>query len=159
MQRYREVNKAPVFSHDELLVTIAQRETSEKISRVLHPLLEEMVIRELSRRKLARHSIANLEEMEEETQMHPDEYYHCLVDKSYCFLSHLVVPGSEAVACAEHHDKLPAGPRIMKVRYSDSKLEAMLEIVRQRAGILRTGPKHEPSAESVSMCARQMIWS
>lgn len=149
MQKYREVNKAPVFSHDELLIAIATAETSQKISRILLPLFEEMVNRELARRQLARSSIARLQEVEEDLHTRPDEYYHCVVDKSYCFLSQIVTEGHEAVSCAEHHDRLPAGSRTMKIRYTDARLSTMLATVRKQAGVSEQGPSQPSDPDSV----------
>ena len=93
-----------------------------------------MVERELSCRSQARLSIPDLQEVEEDVNTHPDEYYHCLIDKSYCFLSQLVTAGQEQVACVDHHTSLPSGRRVLKIRYSDNKLRGMLAIVKQRAG-------------------------
>jgi len=155
VQKYREINKAPVFSHDELLVNIFTKDSSEKASKYLLPLFEEMVERELSCRSQARLSIPDLQEVEEDVNAHPDEYYHCLIDKSYCFLSQLVTAGQEQVACVDHHTSLPSGRRVLKIRYSDNKLRGMLAIVKQRAGgeeddKLASRPTNNPHLRSLT---------
>ena len=156
MQKYREVNKAPVFSHDELLINIFKKDNSRKAARYLLPLFEEMVSRELSRRRQARSCIPNLQEIEEDSHTHPDEYYHCLVDKSYCFLSQIIIPGQEAVACFEHHDKLPGGRKVLKIRYTDAKLQQMLGQVKQRAEV---GSGSPVPVNAVQVRITQLLWS
>jgi len=94
-----------------------------------------MVNRELERRQRARAEIPGLVELQEDED-HPDDYYQCLVDKSYCYLSQLTTEqtATAPVACIDHHSSLEEGnARIMKIRFSDEELKAMLARVKQRA--------------------------
>ncbi|KAF8504202.1 hypothetical protein JB92DRAFT_2968040 [Gautieria morchelliformis] len=63
VQRYQEHRKLPVFSHDELLITITQQSTSIKTAMWLYPNLQEMHQREMQRRERIRGRIPNLEEV------------------------------------------------------------------------------------------------
>lgn len=135
VNKYKEMSKAPVFSHDELLVTIFCHEKSPKASRWLLPLFDEMVKRELSRRQRARDEIPCLLEILED-EGYCDEHYQCQVDKSFCYLSQLTTEEAEPghVVCIDHHETLDiAKPRTMKIRFSDEELKAMLARVKQRA--------------------------
>ena len=130
--KYRELSKPPVFSHDELLVTIFNHEKNPKASRWLLPLFEEMVNRELAQRSRAREGIASLTDVVVDED-HPDEYYQCKSDKSYCYLSQITARGVGFVTCVDHHDVLGNGAKIMKIRFTDDELKAMLARVKQRA--------------------------
>lgn len=121
-----------MFSHDELLTTIFHHEKSPKTSRWLLPLFQEMVDRELADRTRARDTIPLLKEVVEDEDR-PDEYYQCQKDKSYCYLSQITSPADSFVTCPEHYEALSPGTRVLKVRYTDEELRAMLARVKQRA--------------------------
>ena len=126
------MKKAPVFSHDELLITIFHHEKNPKASRWLLPLFEEMVDREIEQRQRARKNILGLTESGEDAD-HPDEYYQCKDDKSFCYLSQITARGTSFVTCVDHCEALGTGYKVMKVRFTDEELQAMLARVRQRA--------------------------
>lgn len=133
VKKYKSINKTPVFSHDELLVTIYSYETSQQTSTWLLPLFEEMVNRELERRKKARSITPGLIEVQEDVAFEEDDQYQCLVDKSFCYLSQITTEGRPEVACVDHIDHLHDGKTVMKIRHTDYELRAMLGKVRQRA--------------------------
>lgn len=132
VKKYKTISKTPVFSHDELLMTIYSYEDAPTSSRWLLPLFEEMISRELQEREIARSSIPDLEVIIEDEQQ-DDDQYQCIVDKSFCYLSQIITEGHAQVACVDHWSQLPAGKKIMKIRYSDRDLKAMLLRVRKRA--------------------------
>lgn len=132
VKRYKSINKPPVFSHDELLITIYSYEKTPKASLWLLPLFEEMVNRELADRARAKQNIPDLEIIVEDEQQE-DEQYQCIVDKSFCYLSQIVTQGHNEVACADHLGSLVNGKKIMKIRFTDEDLLAMLKRVHQRA--------------------------
>lgn len=134
VKKYKTISKPPVFSHDELLITIYSYEKSPKASLWLLPLFEEMVNRELGDRNRAKQSIPDLEVIVEDEQQE-DEQYQCFVDKSFCYLSQIVTQGHNEVSCADHCCSLPNGKKIMKIRFTNEDLLAMLKRVHQRAAI------------------------
>ena len=132
VKKYKAINKPPVFSHDELLMTIYSYEKSPKSSLWLLPLFEEMVTRELEDRARAKRNIPDLEIVVEDEQQEDDQY-QCILDKSFCYLSQITTSGHCEVACADHSSNLPEGKKVMKIRLTDDTLLAMLKRIRQRA--------------------------
>lgn len=141
VKHYKQMHKSPVFSHDELLVTIFHHERSAHVSKWLLPQFEEMVTRELAERASARATIPNLREMLEDEER-PDEYLQCQTDKSYCYLSQITSPSVSFVTCPEHCEALGANvQKVMKCRFSDEALRAMVDKIKKRAGVEQTGDK------------------
>ncbi|KAG6910147.1 hypothetical protein DXG01_012906 [Tephrocybe rancida] len=121
--RYREHRKLPVFSHDELLVTITQQSHSIKTATWLHKSLEEMTERELASRAKAR-TIGLPEVLEEEDRL--DDQYQCTICKTFCYLSFVRCSCTSNVACVDHADLLcedrPAHQLTLRKRFSDKEL-------------------------------------
>lgn len=113
-------------------MTIYSYEKSPRSSLWLLPLFEEMVNRELEDRARAKKNIPDLSIIVEDEQQEDDQY-QCLVDKSFCYLSQITTYGHNEVACADHSSSLPEGKKVMKIRFTDEDLMAMLKRVRQRA--------------------------
>lgn len=129
-------------------MTIYSYEEEPNSSRWLLPLFEEMVIRELQERETARCQIPDLEIIVEDEQQ-DDDQYQCVIDKSFCYLSQVTTEGHPQVACADHWTHLPEGKKVMKIRYTDRDLKAMLMLVRKRA---TTDLPNDPAvAEKVSL--------
>ncbi|KAG6373774.1 PLU-1-like protein-domain-containing protein [Boletus reticuloceps] len=118
VQRYREHRKLPVFSHDELLVTITQQSTSIKTALWLEPSLREMTERELGSRQVAR-TIGMVERLEEEDR--PEDQYQCVYCKVFCYLSQV------NCHCKSEH--------VLRLRLSDVDLQEILAKVADRAAI------------------------
>lgn len=127
-------------------MTIYSYEKSPKSSQWLLPLFEEMVQRELHERTQAIQDIPDLHVIRENIEQ-DDEQYQCIVDKSFCYLSQVTTEGHTSVACAEHWKSLPEGKKVMKVRFTDEDLKAMLARVRQRANVVTA----EANAERVKV--------
>lgn len=149
VRKYKAISKAPVFSHDELLMTIYSYEESPKSCKWLLPLFEEMVTRELAEREKARAEIPILVEVVEDEEQ-DDDQYQCMTDKSFCYLSQIVTKDRLNVACADHWRSLPEGDKVMKIRFKDEDLRAMLEQVRKRAELSIIAPVPVALAEKVS---------
>lgn len=134
VQHYRELNKLPVFSHDELICTIYMHEKNPKASRWLFPFFKEMVEREIASREHARQNIKDLVEVALEVDA-PDSEAQCVHCKCYCFLSQVVSTSSPYRAtCIEHSVKvLGEVHKTMRIRYSDDDLRAFLKKVKARA--------------------------
>ncbi|KAG6813425.1 hypothetical protein H0H92_011122 [Tricholoma furcatifolium] len=121
--RYREHRKLPVFSHDELLVTITQQSHSIKTATWLCESLEEMTGREILARDKAR-TLGLPEVLEEEDRQ--DDQYQCTVCKTFCYLSFVMCSCTSNVACVDHADLLcednPRHQLTLRKRFSDEYL-------------------------------------
>lgn len=135
VQRYREHRKLPVFSHDELLVTITQQSQSIQTAIWLNDSLKEMTEREKDVRQRAR-ALGLTEVLEEEDRA--EDQYQCTVCKAFCYLSQITCPCSTKVACIDHVAFLcecPAGRRVLRLRFSDDTLLETQAKVEERAAI------------------------
>lgn len=132
IERYREIKKNPVFSHDELLVTISQWERDPRTSRWLLPHVREMVSRELEGREVIRAREDAPEETVDPNDRDEEEYQcqHCRV---LCYLSQIVSADGKHIACVDHMDTLPAGPKLLRVRFTDADLAQLSNRVNNRA--------------------------
>ncbi|KAF5388435.1 hypothetical protein D9615_000674 [Tricholomella constricta] len=123
VQRYREHRKLPVFSHDELLVTITQQSQSIKTATWLHQSLKEMTDREIADRIKAR-NMGLLEVLEEEDR--PDDQYQCTICKAFCYLSFVKCQCTSNVTCVDHVELLcenrPTHQLTLRKRFSDEEL-------------------------------------
>ncbi|KAG0139575.1 hypothetical protein CROQUDRAFT_54507 [Cronartium quercuum f. sp. fusiforme G11] len=134
VKHYKSLKKLPVFSHDELLITIFLNEKSPKVSRWLLPHFREMIKRELSDRENARTSISNLStEVLIEPEDLPEDQIQCHHCKSLGYLSHVTSPGCPRVSCLEHSHTLGDGVKVLRFKYPDDVLEAMLLRVTNRS--------------------------
>ncbi|KAG1805191.1 PLU-1-like protein-domain-containing protein [Suillus subaureus] len=135
VQRYREHKKLPVFSHDELLVTITQQSQSIKTALWLELSLKEMTERELAARQLARDR-GVCERLEEEDR--PEDQYQCTICKAFCYLSQITCHCKSEIVCADHMDQLcdhsPEG-LTLRQRFSDADLREILGKVVERAAV------------------------
>lgn len=137
VERYREHRKLPVFSHDELLLTIAQYSTGIKTAMWLRDSIKEMVERELAERKKARQR--GLPEYLSETDR-PEDQYQCTVCKAFCYLSHVMCHCDTKVACVDHVDLLCDKSHLpnhlsLRKRIDDDDLQKLLDKIVQTAAI------------------------
>lgn len=134
VQHYKALQKMPVFSHDELLVTIFLNEKSPKVSRWLLPHFREMVERETADRQTARNQITNLSpEIVIEPADLPEDQVQCHHCKAFAFLSQITSPGSPNVSCLNHSHIFGASHKILRYKYTDDDLQAMLMRVNSRS--------------------------
>lgn len=157
VNRYKDIKKNPVFSHDELLVTISLHESSPAQSawydssfyaahptisvltgllsvcaHRLYPNWKEMVERELASRQRLRIAVPDLTEQVDETE-YEEEEYQCNSCRILCYLAQVTVEGSETIACADCHSTLGDGIKSFRLRYSDAELLALLHRIKVRA--------------------------
>ncbi|KAF9534118.1 jumonji superfamily protein [Crepidotus variabilis] len=134
VQRYRDHRKLPVFSHDELLITITQQSQSIKTAMWLIDTLREMTDRELLDRQKAR-TLGFPESLEEKDR--PEDQYQCTVCKAFCYLSQITCACSTKVVCVDHHDLLcetrGAQHLILRKRFPDEELTETLTKFAERA--------------------------
>ncbi|KXN89442.1 Lysine-specific demethylase 5A [Leucoagaricus sp. SymC.cos] len=137
VERYREHRKLPVFSHDELLLTIAQHSTGIKTAMWLRDSIQEMAEREMAERKKAR-SCGLTEFLSEEDR--PEDQYQCAICKAFCYLSHVTCRCGTKVVCVDHVDLLCDKPHppthvSLRKRIDDADLQKLLDKIVQSAGI------------------------
>ncbi|TFK66579.1 hypothetical protein BDN72DRAFT_844196 [Pluteus cervinus] len=139
VQRYREHRKLPVFSHDELLITITQQSPTINTAMWLLDSLKEMTEREMNDRAKAR-ALGFSEILEEEDRL--EDQYQCTVCKVFCYLSQVICSCSTRVVCVEHHHLLCANPTLnhltLRKRFSDEDLLEKQAKVTERASIPST---------------------
>ncbi|KAF8528802.1 jumonji superfamily protein [Hysterangium stoloniferum] len=137
VQRYQEHRKLPVFSHDELLITITQQSTSIKTAMWLYPNLQEMHEREMQRRAQLRARVPNLEEVIVDHD-HPEEQDQCAICKVFCYLSQVTCSCTAKVVCLNHAEYLcndPLSGRVLRKRFPDEHLQEILTKVSERAAV------------------------
>ncbi|KAF7302052.1 Jumonji superfamily protein [Mycena indigotica] len=135
VQRYRDHRKLPVFSHDELLITITQQSQSIKTAIWLIDNLQEMTDRELAERQTAREQ-GMKEVLEEEDR--PEDQYQCSVCKVFCYLSQVTCACTSAITCVDHAHLLcerSLDHLVLRKRFSDEDLVDTLNQVSARASI------------------------
>ncbi|KAL4401876.1 histone H3K4me/H3K4me2/H3K4me3 demethylase [Malassezia pachydermatis] len=142
VQRYQEHARQPVFSHDELLVTIALHNQHLSTALWLQPAFDDMVTRELAAREQVRtqilHARASRGAMEEAYDT--DGEVPCAHCKTLCYLSHVVsADRSHTVAsCLAHaaqvHGAAP-GAWLLRVRHDDAFLKLHAHRLHERASV------------------------
>ncbi|PCH40905.1 hypothetical protein WOLCODRAFT_162645 [Wolfiporia cocos MD-104 SS10] len=138
VKRYQEHRKLPVFSHDELLITITQQNQSIQTAIWLNDNLQEMMAREMRLRDQAR-SFQMREALEELDR--PEDQYQCTICKVFCYLSQITCHCTTKVVCIDHVDQLckcPPNERILRKRFDDMELKEILTKVSERAAIPST---------------------
>ncbi|KAG7097398.1 hypothetical protein E1B28_004748 [Marasmius oreades] len=159
VQRYRAFRKLPVFSHDELLITITQQSPSIKTALWLTESLQEMTDREMDNRRKAR-ALLMRETLEEQDR--PEDQYQCAICKVFCYLSQITCPCSTKVVCVEHADLLCTRPKeqhlALRKRFSDEELLDIQVKVAERAQIptLWKAKLHKLLMESPRPALRQL---
>ncbi|KZS97879.1 hypothetical protein SISNIDRAFT_449471 [Sistotremastrum niveocremeum HHB9708] len=135
VQRYQEHRKLPVFSHDELLITITQYSQSIKTAVWLYDSLKEMVDREFRRREEIRAHIPGITEVHDDSDR-TEEQSQCSVCNVFCYLSQISCQCSVRGVCLDHSDELcscsPAD-RTLHLRFMDDELTDILSKVEERA--------------------------
>ncbi|KAI0938026.1 hypothetical protein AcV7_003336 [Taiwanofungus camphoratus] len=135
VKRYQEHRKLPVFSHDELLITITQQSQSIKTALWLNDSLQEMTERELRIRSSAR-SIQMGEVLESVDR--PEDQYQCSICKVFCYLSQITCQCTMKVVCIDHIDllcKCAKTSRILRKRFEDEELQEVQTKVSERAAV------------------------
>ncbi|KAK6347123.1 hypothetical protein TWF696_007202 [Orbilia brochopaga] len=137
VQRYHEFRKQPVFSHEELLLTAAARDTSIKTALWLAPALEKIRDTELESRNELRETIPGITEQLVEGDL-AEEQYQCIVCKSYCYLSQVICDCTTNVGCLEHWRDIcdcSSDKRILRLKHSDDGLRELVDKVRDKANM------------------------
>ncbi|QRV73270.1 histone demethylase JARID1 [Ceratobasidium sp. AG-Ba] len=135
-RRYRDHRKLPVFSHDELLVTITQHAASVKNAGWLYENLKEMVDRELEERAQVRALVGRSIDERLDDADSPEEAYQCAICKGFCYLSQVTCQCTQSRVCLSHVPQLcncHISTRILHKRFEDQHLLDMLSDVEKKA--------------------------
>ncbi|KAL1409908.1 hypothetical protein Q8F55_003907 [Vanrija albida] len=132
---YKQHSKAPVFSHNELLITITLYSDTIKTALWLQDSLKGMVVDETARRTRLREQIPELKETLVEEDV-PEEQYQCCVCKGFCYLSQVTCTCTKLVTCLDHGEHLcnhDWSTKTLRKRFSENQLEDILDAVVARA--------------------------
>lgn len=163
VERLQAFRKQPCFSHDELLMTAASRDTTIKTAKWLAPALQRVQKREIQQRVgfLTRHKEfvdhhCKIDEPNVESKFHcelgfevderdvPENDYQCTFCKAYTYLSRFRCNTTSKVMCLLHagtYDCCDAAEEIrltssghsLVYRYADNALENMVQKVTDRS--------------------------
>lgn len=162
VERLKAFRRQPCFSHDEMLLTAASRDTSIKTARWLGPALRRMCDRELGERTalLNRHketqahnckiedsdtADCKLKFVIEETDL-PEEDYQCTYCKVYSYLTQFRCHKKDKTICLSHVEsydccgddivqKLHGPDHSLRYRMSDEDVRSCAAKVEERARI------------------------
>ncbi|KAK4058769.1 hypothetical protein OIO90_000215 [Microbotryomycetes sp. JL221] len=132
VNRYREIKKNPVFSHDELLLTIYNWDKNPDTNKWLYIHFKEMVERELGGRQKVRRFLPKTAEVTDHTELNEEEYqcHHC---RTLCFLGRIVEAQGREVACWDCWDSISKNVKFhFLFKYSDRELRGMLEKIKNK---------------------------
>ncbi|WVW78729.1 hypothetical protein I302_100689 [Kwoniella bestiolae CBS 10118] len=135
VMRYQQYLKPPVFSHNELLITITLYSETIRTALWLKDNLSVMVQDETRRRDQLRLTFPTLNETQTEEDG-SEEQYQCSVCKSFCYLAQITCTCTKLVACLDHADQLCScakSKKTLRKRYTEAQLEEILAIVAARA--------------------------
>ncbi|CAO1625603.1 unnamed protein product [Sympodiomycopsis kandeliae] len=136
VRRYQKFSRAPVFSHDELIITVAQQNNALDAAVWLQEPMREMVQREVSCRDALREGIPNLQESVDESDR-PEVEYQCAHCNTFCYLGQVISPSSKGVACLEHAFQVCGvdDPQkwTLRLRFTDDQLRMYQQKVADKA--------------------------
>ncbi|WFD31430.1 hypothetical protein MSPP1_002465 [Malassezia sp. CBS 17886] len=139
-RRYQTFARQPVFSHDELLVTVAVHNQHVHTAVWMQHAYRDMVDRELRARAAARAALRAAQPDQPDlvdARDRPEHEYQCAQCRAFCYLSHVVADG--AVACHAHaaavHGADWAARAALRVRFTDAHLDAAAAKLAERAAV------------------------
>lgn len=163
VQRLRDYRRQPCFSHDELLLTAASRDTSIKTAKWLAPALKRLLEKEMNTRKhFLQHPVGRSNAAVEHAYQGPryskaaevdtddleEEEYICTFCKCFSFLSRYVCKKSGKIVCLAHAGAFeccdstesdryssPAGDHVLHYHLNDDALQASVQKVVDKAKV------------------------
>ncbi|KAL8697280.1 MAG: hypothetical protein Q9224_002396 [Gallowayella concinna] len=163
VERLQEFRKQPCFSHDEMLMTAANRDTTIKTAKWLAPALQRLRQREMQQRAdlLGRHKgfvshVCKIDEPGVESSVDceldlqfdekdvPENDYQCTFCKAYSYLSRFRCNTTSKVMCllhagtydcceADEEHRLTSSSHSLIYRFSDNVLETIVQKVTDRS--------------------------
>ncbi|KAI5298512.1 hypothetical protein KEM55_003304, partial [Ascosphaera atra] len=158
VDRLREFRRQPCFSHDELLITAAARDSSIHTAKWLGPALKRLADRELEQRRAFKARQAELAGAQDggggqdvgkfvllRTDL-PEEEYMCHHCRAFCYCAHFRCDKSGRIMCLPHAEsfeccdedvaqKLLSETHTLRYRLSDDELTSTMQTVLDRASI------------------------
>ncbi|KAI9020860.1 PLU-1-like protein-domain-containing protein [Phycomyces nitens] len=125
VQRYKEYRRQPCFSHDELLVNVAEHDKSVETAKWLRKAIVAMKNREISERDALRAQQPGLEEIIDTRPQVTDNESQCVYCHCYSYLSHVSCSCTDNIVCLEHYDELCAcdvSKKSLCLRFTDEQL-------------------------------------
>lgn len=136
VRRYQHFAKFPVFSHDELVITVAQHSSSVATANWLQHAMKEMIARELKRRNALRDMIPDLLESIDDKDR-PEREYQCAHCNVFCYLAQVTSEKADGVACLEHAFNVCSADMpsrwTLRLRFSDEALQELHQAIMDRA--------------------------
>lgn len=137
VERYQQFRRAPVFSHDELLLTAASRDASIKTAQWLAPALEKIKVREFGQRAALREQLPFINEVVlGDNEELSEEEYQCVVCKVYCYLSQVTCSCTTNVTCPSHFRDIcdcDKSKITLRLRMTNQDLEDLVRKVHDKA--------------------------
>ncbi|KAJ2661771.1 hypothetical protein IWW48_002165 [Coemansia sp. RSA 1200] len=170
IRRYQQYARNPVFSHDELLMTMCAADPGFLDHAWFQVAIHEMVSRELSGRAHIRSRWGQSHireapwgEIEEgDPDMPEDMRQQCYTCKAFSFLSAIVCDCSpNYISCLSHPDsscKCEADRKILKIRHSDDELQGLLNKCKVQGFLVRNIDSVVPSATNGGVTTKAQIW-
>lgn len=139
VRRYQQFSKFPVFSHDELIVTVYTYNQTIETAMWLQHSMAEMVNREIGKRNALRQLIPNLVEVVEDSDR-PELEYQCGHCNAFCYLGQILSEKTKGVvACLDHGNQVCGADSpskwTLRCRFSDEQLMAMKAKTEERASM------------------------
>ncbi|KAJ9120143.1 hypothetical protein QFC22_003042 [Naganishia vaughanmartiniae] len=135
--RYQLHCKPPVFSHEELLMTISQFSKTIETAIWLDQALKKTIDTEITKRDALRKNALHLGEIIDSADK-LEEQYTCCVCKAFCYLSQVTCSCTSNVTCLDHAAsvcKCPMSTRILRKRASEEYLHQLQATIHERAMI------------------------
>lgn len=160
VDRLQEFRRPPCFSHDELLITAAARDTTIKTAKWLAPALSRLLEREMRRRHdfLKRHVDISQHKCKVQDGLSdsctigfdhddsdlPEDEYQCAYCKAFTYLSRYQCHTSGRIMCLQHagvfdccdvsqEKRHTTAEHIVRYRFSDEDLQALVAKVIDRS--------------------------
>ncbi|TIB77211.1 hypothetical protein E3Q23_01435 [Wallemia mellicola] len=131
VEKYRSLKRNPIFSHDELLVTIINKGFDDSLWVYLKDAILDMVKDEVEHRK--QFSSVTQGDIESVTKYVDEDDYQCSNCRAYTYLSQLYDRGTKKIYCHRHFKQFMENSaphnRAMRIRYSDSELDGFRNAV------------------------------
>ncbi|KAJ2212498.1 hypothetical protein IW140_005506 [Coemansia sp. RSA 1813] len=176
IRRYQQYARNPVFSHDELLMTMCAADAGFMEHAWFQVAVHEMVSREMTgraqvRSKWGRARIREVpwDEVEEgDPDMPEDMRQQCYTCKAFSFLSAVVCDCSpNYIACLLHPEmscKCDVDQKILKIRHTDEELQGLLSKCKVRGFLARSadigeaGANNANAADAASPTSKAQVW-
>lgn len=130
VEKYRSLKRNPIFSHDELLITILNKGFEDSTWIYLKDAVLDMLSEEVGHR--ARYAEIGVSVETVQKYANEDDY-QCCNCRAYTYLSQLFDKGSKKIYCHKHFndfvERTQPSNRLLRLRYSDEELDRFAKTV------------------------------